>query len=75
MTLQELQNQALELSIEKRWQLVNVLMHSLQSETIPVSKQQGLAASLIGIAKTNTPPPTDEEVQAMLNERRVNKYF
>ncbi|MBD2776763.1 hypothetical protein [Iningainema tapete] len=75
MTLQELQNQALQLSIEKRWQLVNVLLHSLQTETISVSKQQGLAASLIGIAKTNAPPPTDEEVQAMLNERRVNKYL
>ncbi len=75
MTLQELQNQALQLSVEKRWQLVNVLLHSLQAERMPVSKQQGLAASLIGIAKTNAPPPTDEEVQAMLNERRVNKYL
>lgn len=75
MTLQELQYQALQLSIEKRWQLVNLLLHSLQTETISVSKQQGLAASLIGIAKTNAPAPTDEEVQAMLNERRVYKYF
>jgi hypothetical protein len=40
MTLRELQNQALKLSV---------------------------AESLVGIAKTETPPPTDEE--AMLNGR------
>ncbi|MGV0027778.1 hypothetical protein [Phormidesmis priestleyi] len=32
-------------------------------------KPTGLAASLIGIAKTDAPPPTDEEVKAVLDER------
>jgi uncharacterized protein (DUF433 family) len=33
MTLQELQDQALQLSIEARWQLVNTVLASLQQET------------------------------------------
>lgn len=33
MTLQELQDQALQLSVEARWQLVNTVLASLQKET------------------------------------------
>jgi hypothetical protein len=36
---------------------------------------EGLAASLIGIAKTDAAPPTDEEVKAILDERLVQKYL
>jgi len=38
-------------------------------------KPKGLAAGLIGIAKTDAHPPTDEEVKAMLDERLVQKYL
>lgn len=76
MTLSELQDQALRLSVEDRWQLINSLMHSLQPETQPSTvKPEGLAASLIGIAKTDAPTPTDEEVKAMLDERLTQKYL
>jgi hypothetical protein len=34
-------------------------------------KSQGLVESLIEIAKTDVPPPNDEEVKAMLDERLV----
>lgn len=75
MTLRELQEQALELSVEDRWQLVKTLIQSLQSNSQLAVKSKGLAASLIGIAKTDAPPPTDEEVKAMLDERLVQKYL
>ena len=75
MTLHELQDQALKLSVEDRWQLINSLMRSPQPETQITVKPKGLAASLIGIAKTDTPTPTDEEVKAMLDERLTQKYL
>jgi hypothetical protein len=75
MTLHELQDRALRLSAEERWQLINALMRSLQPKPRSKVKLKGLAASLIGIAKTDAPPPTDAEVKAMLDERLVQKYL
>lgn len=37
MTLQELQNQALQLPISDRWRLVQSLLNSIQSETLAVN--------------------------------------
>jgi hypothetical protein len=39
------------------------------------TKPKGLAASLIGIAKTDSTAPTDDEVAAMLDERLAQKYL
>jgi len=50
-------------------------MRSLQPKLQPTSKPKGLAASLIGIAETDTLPLTDEEVKAILDERLVQKYL
>jgi len=75
MTLRELQEQALRLSSEDRWELINVLMRSLQPPSRSMVKPKGLAAGLIGIAKTDAHPPTDEEVKAMLDGRLVQKYL
>lgn len=65
----------LKLSADERLQLANILMRSLQPKPHSSAKPEGLAASLIGIAKTDAPPPTDEEVEAMLDERLVQKYL
>lgn len=75
MTLRELQDQALMLSAEERWKLIDTLMRSLKPKPRSKVKPKGLAASLIGIAKTDGPPPTDAEVKAMLDERLVQKYL
>ncbi|WP_353929560.1 hypothetical protein WJM97_14725 [Okeanomitos corallinicola TIOX110] len=75
MTLHEIQNQALKLSVEERLKLINILTRSLLPKKHSAIKSKGLAASLIGIAKTDTPPPTEEEVKALLNERLVKKYL
>lgn len=55
-------------------------MHELGAQVVqPIAqsteKSQGLAAHLIGIAKTDAPVPTDDEVNAMLDERVVQKYL
>lgn len=44
-------------------------MKSLQSAI----KHNGITASLVGIAKTNEPSPTDEEVKAILETRLLQK--
>lgn len=75
MTLHELQNQALELSVEDRWQLINALMRSLQPKNPLTVTPKGLAESLIGIAKTVAPPPTDEEANLILDGRLTQKYL
>ena len=74
MILTELQEQALKLSAEERLQLANTLLRSVQATSQSTSKTKGLAAGLIGIAKTGN-PPSDEEVKAMLDEHRVQKYL
>jgi hypothetical protein len=75
MTIHELESQALKLSVRDRQHLIKALQRSLQPEEQSSAKSKGLAASLIGIAKTDTPPPTDEEVKAMLDERLAQKYL
>ncbi len=75
MTLQELKDNALELTIEDRWQLINALMGSVRSRVPLVINHQGIATSLIGIAKTAAAPPTDDQVKAMLAERRIEKFL
>ncbi|MEO0768771.1 MAG: hypothetical protein AAFY72_04960 [Cyanobacteria bacterium J06649_4] len=75
MTLNELQEQALKLPSEERLQLIDALTRSLQPQAHIPTKPKGLVASLVGIAKTDEPVPTDEEVKAMLDERLVQKYL
>ena len=50
MTLQELQQQALQLPTGDRWQLVQTLLDSLQQETRAKSKRRNLS-QLRGIAQ------------------------
>ncbi|MCY6493178.1 hypothetical protein [Leptolyngbya sp. GGD] len=75
MQLDEIQDQALKLSPEERLKLANVLMRSLQPTPRPVTKRQEIAERLIGMAQTDAPPPSDEEVAAMLDERLAQKYL
>jgi hypothetical protein len=52
MTLQELQKQALQLSINDRWQLVQALLESLKQEAV-LEPKRGNLSRLRGIAKTS----------------------
>jgi hypothetical protein len=71
MTLRELQDQALKLSVEDRWQLVQTLLESLKQESHP-RVQQGNLSRLRGIAKsaaTTEIPDSKEDYVIYLAEK------
>ena len=74
--LQSLKNQAYKLSVSDRLELVEAIVQSLQDELRPRPQLPAdFADQMIGLAKTNNPPPTDAEVEAMKEERLVEKYL
>jgi hypothetical protein len=73
MTFQQLHEQVLTLPEDDRWELVNILMKSLRSRPSLKVKHKGIASSLVGIAKTDAPIPTDEEVKSILETRLLQK--
>ena len=74
MSLQEVRNQAYKLSVIDRLELVNSIIYSLQEELRP-RNLEGITERMTGLLKTDAPPPTDAEVEAMLEERLVEKYL
>lgn len=72
MTLQEFQNQALQLSIGDRWRLVQSLLNSIQQETLSLSSPNPSAnlvagldpwtQSLIGVIPLSTEDPTESYI-------------
>ena len=73
MRLQEIREQVLTLPDSDRWELIEILMRSLRSKPSSSIKRRGIAASLVGIAKTDALPPTDEEVKLILETRLLQK--
>jgi hypothetical protein len=78
MTLQELQNQALELPLGDRWRLVQSLLHSIQQATIqqetlllsspnsdnPVATLDPWTRSLMGVIQLDTEKPIESYVDS-----------
>ncbi|MEO1145788.1 MAG: hypothetical protein AAFY26_09335 [Cyanobacteria bacterium J06638_22] len=72
MTLQEIQNQALQLPVGDRWRLVQSLLSSIQQETLvlspPTTNANSLASldpwtkSLIGVIQLGAEDPTESHV-------------
>lgn len=75
MSLQELREQALQLSVSDRLALMKTILYSLEEELRPRRDRKGAAQRMRGLLKTDAPPPTDAEVEAMLEERLVEKYL
>ncbi|MBD1925367.1 hypothetical protein H6F74_03565 [Trichocoleus sp. FACHB-90] len=75
MSLQELKNQAYKLSVSDRLDLVNAIVESLRRELRPQPDRKAAIDRMRGLAKTDAPAPTDAEVEAMLEERLVEKYL
>ena len=76
MSLQELREQALQLSVSDRLTLMKTILYSLEEELRPRPPvPEDIVERMIGLAKTDAPPPTDTEVEAMLEERLVEKYL
>jgi hypothetical protein len=75
MLLQELKEQVFKLPPSDRLALVSAIIESLQDQPISASDRSGAIRRMRGLLKTDQPAPTDEEVAAMLEERRVEKYL
>ena len=75
MSLQELKEQVLKLSVSDRLSLASAIIESLQEISSSTSNRAEAIRRMRGLLKTDQPAPTDEEVAAMLEERRVEKYF
>ncbi|HEY9849361.1 MAG TPA: hypothetical protein V6D28_07875 [Leptolyngbyaceae cyanobacterium] len=76
MNLQQLKNEAYKLSVSDRLTLIESISRTLSSELrAPKQLPEGVLEKLKGCLKTDAPPPTDEEVEAMLQQRREEKYL
>ena len=75
MLLQELKEKAVKLPPSDRLALVTAIVESLQDTPISESDRSGAIRRMRGLLKTDQPAPTDEEVAAMLEERRLEKYL
>jgi hypothetical protein len=75
MLLQELKDQVYKLSVSDRLTLVSVIIESLQDIPSTQSERSSAIKRMRGLLKTDQPAPTDQEVDAMLEERLVEKYL
>ena len=75
MLLQELKEQDFKLPFSDRLALVSAIIESLQNQPIFSVDRSGAIRRMRGLLKTDQPAPTDEQVAAMLEERRVEKYL
>lgn len=83
MLLQDLKEQVFKLPPSDRLELAKAILESLQHNPIPQSysseaalnKRSQAIQRMRGLLKTDQPAPTDEEVAAMLEERRTEKYL
>ncbi|NEP85724.1 MAG: hypothetical protein F6K18_02180 [Okeania sp. SIO2C2] len=74
--LQELRKKSLNLSVSDRLLLLKAITDSLNEELRPRPElPPDFLDKFRGIGKTDSPPSNDEEVEAMLEERLVEKYL
>ncbi|MEH1868644.1 MAG: hypothetical protein V7K69_27115 [Nostoc sp.] len=75
MSLQELKEQARQLPASDRLELVRAIIESLQDVPTQPPERSRIIKQMKGLLKTDKPAPTDEQVEFMLEERRVEKYL
>jgi hypothetical protein len=71
MLSQELKAQVFKLPPSDRLALISIIVESLQESPVSPSERSAAIRRMRGLLKTDWPAPTDEEVAAMLEERRV----
>jgi predicted kinase len=75
MSWKELRKEADNLSTSDRLALVEAIIRSLQNELKPRSTvSDEVWDRLRGSLKTDAPPPSDREIDALLEQRREEKY-
>ncbi len=75
MLLKEVKEQVFKLPPSDRLALVSAIIESLQDQPVARADRSGAIQRMRGLLKTDQPAPTDEEVAAMLESRRVEKYL
>jgi hypothetical protein len=75
MSLQEVKQQVVKLSVRERLSLVSFIIESLPELMSYTAERSRAIEQMRGLLKTDKPAPTDEEVKAMLEERRIDKYL
>lgn len=75
MLLQEVKEQVFKLPPSDRLALIAAIVESLQDTPVSFADRSGAIRRMRGLLKTDQPAPTDEEVAAILQERRVEKYL
>jgi hypothetical protein len=74
MQLPELKAEILKLSRGDRLSLMMVIAESLQEMEVSRSERSEAIQRMRGLLKTDQPPPTDQQVAAMLEERRLSSH-
>ncbi|TFI56170.1 hypothetical protein BLD44_002400 [Mastigocladus laminosus UU774] len=75
MTLQKLKEEARQLSASDRLELIRAIVESLQDTQSQQPERTQIIKQMKGLLKTDQLAPTDEQVEVMLEERRVEKYL
>ncbi len=75
MLLQEVKEQVFKLPPRDRLVLIIAIIESLQDTNVSSSERSSAIRRMRGLLKTDQRAPTDAEVAAMLEERRVQKYL
>ncbi|MCW6037135.1 hypothetical protein K4A83_12770 [Spirulina subsalsa FACHB-351] len=75
MQLPELKAEILKLPRGDRLSLMVVIAESLQDMEVSRSERSEAIHRMRGLLKTDQPPPTDQQVATMLEERRMEKYL
>jgi hypothetical protein len=76
MTLQELQQAIYQLSAEEQLSLLETLVQALKARQKQAANRHSLVNQLRGcLKKPGQPIPTDADIEAMREERLVEKYF
>lgn len=75
MQLLQLKAEILKLPRGDRLTLMAVLVESLQETAISLAERSEAIRRMRGLLTTNQPPPTDQQIAAMLEERRMEKYL
>lgn len=61
-------------STDRRLQLVEDILRNLKVENEEAPVRKKTLRTALGLLSTNNPPPTDEEIDQWLDERRMEKY-
>jgi hypothetical protein len=75
MSLQELKDQVRTLPVSERLELVSSIIDSLKETSNSHPNRTSIIQQMKGLLKTDQPAPTDAEVEALLEERRMEKFL